>query len=657
MMFRQDYIFVKACILVLFLFHGGVLFAQDQKPLLSWDTVHITRDSVIVFRDSVLIPLSDTVILIKAGTHYKIRKNQYHKSRDFYDSVYYKTHNKGITEEIYKLVLSHRPQEETKNAGEHQVAKNSFEEYKGKTIRTIRFVKVDIMEGSVEDTLKFAVTGFGKLLNNTHINTHDWILRKFMLVNVGDPVAPGIIADNERLLRDLPGIEEVRFVIVPDSGNVDIVDLIVITKDIFSIGFSASASSLKKFSASAWDNNILGLAHEFGVKLLHDSYYIDPLGYELKTNYRNFMGTFINGSLTWIDAFYTQRLRLNFSKDFLSPQTKYGGGVDLGWIRDQYEISNSDTTITGLYESNYEDVWLGRSFLLGDKDSRNNLIFSARYQREEYMEHPFITSDSNLAFHSNSIYYGKIAFARQNFYKTNMIRSFGISENIPFGFLGGLTFAYMDGVYLNRFYLGINVAAGKYINNFGYITGNIISGGFYRNEQVSQGLFESNVFYYTPLLSLNRYKFRHFLRIRYRETLTRDVERTINFGETIRNLDQENINGRSDLLINYEFVLFTPWYYYGFRFAPFLFADMGLISSGSNAFNHSSFYSTYGLGIRIRNESLAFKSIILSFGFLPNIKSSQDQWFYSFSMGEGPLINMLNIQKPYILRRELIFPY
>ncbi len=656
-MHRQHWIFIVICILNFYLIQDNNLVAQNQTIKPTWDTIHITPDSVIVFKDSVLIPLSDTIILIEKGTHYKIRKNHYNKSRAFYDSLYYKTHDKKLTREIYSLVLTHRPEEQSPDAGKHSVAKNPFEKYKGKTIRSVRFVKVNILEGSVEDTLQFAVTGFGRFLNKTHINTRDWVLRKFMLVDPGEQIIPAILADNERVIRELPGIEDVRFLVVPDTLNEENVDLIVITKDIFPLGVSATASSFDKFSASLWDNNALGLAFELGGKIMYDSFYRNPWGYELKTNYRNFMGTFINGSLTWFDAFDAQWFKTNFSKGFITPQTKYGGGLNMGWIRDKYELSNSDTIITGKYESNYQDVWLGRSILLGDRDSRNNLIFSARYQREEFTQRPYINPDSNVAYHNKNIYFGKIAFSRLNYYKTSMIRAFGISEDIPYGFNAGLTGAYMEGDFLHRFYLGVNIGAGQYFEKLGYLSGSIIMGGFYKNGYVSQGLFESNIFYYTPLIKANRYSSRSFLHVRYRQAITKDVQTTIDFGENIRNLDQEYIRGISTMILNYEFVLFSPWYFYGFRFAPFVFADMGLISRSRDIFNKSRFFTAPGFGFRIRNESLAFKTIILSFGYIPNTYSGQGLWFYNFSMGEDPLISILNVEKPYILRRELIFPF
>jgi hypothetical protein len=109
--------------------------------------------------------------------------------------------------------------------------------------------------------------------------------------------------------------------------------------------------------------------------------------------------------------------------------------------------------------------------------------------------------------------------------------------------------------------------------------------------------------------------------------------------------------------LKYEYVLFTPWFFYGFRFAPYLFADVGFISSSRNPLIQSSLYAALGLGVRIRNESLAFKTIVLSFGYLPKVLEDQSRWFVNFSLGEPPLVTVIDFEKPDIIRREVIYPY
>lgn len=635
-----------------------ILIAQNTNAGIVFDTLRLTQDSIVVFRDSIWVPsASDTVLLIEKGTKYKVKKNRYKKSETLYDSIYSKTKRKKITREIYNLALSHRPSEDELTSGAHGIAQNPFEAFQGKTIRSIRFVEVDILDGSVEDTLKEATSGFGKILNSTHIHTHTWILKKFLLVKEGDQVIPAIIADNERIIRDIPAIEGVKFVLKTDSIAEEYVDLIVITKDIFPIGLTASASSFDNFSASLWTNNAMGFAYEFGGKAIYDGYFSNPWGYELYTKQRNILSTFIDGSILWLDAYNSRWLTFNFSKDFVSPQTKYGGGLQVGWIKDEYELPSVDTIFSGTYNTQYQDIWLGRSFLLGDKSSRNNLIISARYEHKHFTERPYIAADSNLSFQKRNIYYAKVGYSKISYYKTNMIKSYGISENIPYGVNTGLTIAYLDSDFFRRTYLGFSFGFAKYYKKFGYIAANIILGGFYNSGALSQGLVESNILYYTPLININRYKTRSFFRLNYRTLITKDIETQINFEDYLRNLNQSDLSGISTLTMNFEFVIFSPWYLYGFRFAPFVFADIGMLSSNQNIFFKSNMFSVIGAGFRIRNESLAFKSIILSFGFFTNTGSGNENYFLDYKMGEDNLVPVLSNDRPYILRRDIVLPF
>lgn len=215
----------------------------------------------------------------------------------------------------------------------------------------------------------------------------------------------------------------------------------------------------------------------------------------------------------------------------------------------------------------------------------------------------------------------------------------------------------MDGEYLDRLYLGANIGGGKYFRQLGYLFANLIAGGFYRNGALSQGIFEMSTFYYSPLIYQNRYSSRLFINVNYRQAITRDINATFDFGENIRHLDQEDIAGKSTLSINIESVLFTPWYFYGFRFAPFLFADLGLISKTRYVFFNYDFYSAPGIGFRIRNESLAFKNFVVSFGILPQAPPGEKNIFYNFAAGDHTLVQLMPVQKPYILRRDLVFPY
>jgi len=631
--------------------------AQKKTAVPIYDTVRITPENVIIFKDSVLIPQTDTIILIKHKTKYWIRKNPYPKSQTFYDSLYHKSDDVFMGREVYHMLLSHKPQDQEMVDAQHTAATKPFEAYLGKTIGSIKYKQVDVLEGSVDDTLRLSVTNIGKFINKTHVNTRPWILENYTLVKHGDEVNPGILSDNERIMRELPGIEDARFVLVPDPDNKDLVNLIIITQDIFPVSITAQASSFTDFQLGFWNNNTFGLNFELGGQIYFDSGEAPVLGYELGAKYRNIKGSFIDVEVNWIDAYETQRLRLKFSKEFLTPQTKWGGELEFGWQDDVHGVGVEDTIYEFEYQAHFQDIWAGRSFQLGGEQSRKNLIFSFRFRNEEFVNRPYADRDSNAIFHDEKLYLGKIAYSNKSYYNSSLIRSYGITEDIPYGFEAGLTFGYMETEFFGRTYLGGRVASGKYFQGYGYFSGSLILGTFLDGGDPSQALFEANLFYYTPLLRINMHGSRSFFTFRYRQALTNDLDTDINFGDQIRELDQQNLTGNSLISMNYEFVLFPPWYFYGFRFAPYVFADMGLISSSSNIFSNSSLYSAIGLGVRLANESFAFKSINLSIGFIPRTFNDQSSMFYIFDIGYNPLIPPLVVEKPQILREEVIFPF
>jgi hypothetical protein len=628
---------------------------KDLAP--GYDTITVTPSHIIVFRDSILIPLADTTVVIPKDLKYKVKKNPYQKTKAFYDSLYYKSNKEEISRGVYNLLISYKPEEENLSASDPVASSQPFEKYKGKTIQNVRFLKVDILEGSVNDTTRIAGTGFGRLLNKTHIDTRDWVLRGYLFVEPGDKLDPGSIADNERVIRDLPGIQDARILVTKNLSDTNSVNLVIVTQDIFPLTPTLSISSLQRMSVGLFNNNTLGWGYKLGGRFLYDAKFRNPYGYILESSYPNIAGTLIDGSISYNKAFGTDYFRIHFSRMFIMPRIKWGGELDLGWIQDTAFINYFDTTYAWLYQGNYQDIWLGRSFQIGGETSRKNLVLSARYRREQYHHRPYSDVDTNIVFHNSNNYFGKIGYRILNYYNTSMIRSFGVTENIPYGFAAGLTLGFSDGEFGDRTYIGLYMGAAKYFPKIGYFGGNLLMGGALRNMEITQGIFELELFYYTPLLKTFKYSTRHFLRLRLRGAATKDLWVQINFGSDVRNLNQEHLHGNSTLVLKYEYVLFTPWFFYGFRFAPYLFADVGFISSSRNPLIQSSLYAALGLGVRIRNESLAFKTIVLSFGYLPKVLEDQSRWFVNFSLGEPPLVTVIDFEKPDIIRREVIYPY
>ena len=76
-----------------------------------------------------------------------------------------------------------------------------------------------------------------------------------------------------------------------------------------------------------------------------------------------------------------------------------------------------------------------------------------------------------------------------------------------------------------------------------------------------------------------------------------------------RDLSRKNLFGTKRLLVKSETVLFSSLHTYGFQFAFFTFADAAWL--GDDAIFKNDFFSSVGLGVRIKNERLIFRTIQL----------------------------------------------
>jgi hypothetical protein len=140
-------------------------FAQEKPAATTSDTIHITPENVIVFKDSVLVPQTDTLILIQKGTKYKTRKNPCKKSEEFYDSLYYKYDNSFIGRELYTMLVKYKPPSQVMDSSNNVDASEPFKAFTVKTISSIPYKQVDLMEGSVDDTSRLALTDIGRSTN------------------------------------------------------------------------------------------------------------------------------------------------------------------------------------------------------------------------------------------------------------------------------------------------------------------------------------------------------------------------------------------------------------------------------------------------------------------------------------------------------------
>ncbi len=130
--------------------------------------------------------------------------------------------------------------------------------------------EIRISNGDIFDTSDADETGrFYRLVNALHIQTHDEVIRRQLLVQTGDPYSQEVIAETERLLRNNKYIQKVE--IKPVRFEDGEVDLEVLTKDTWTL--SPDVSFTHKGGASTGgfeleEANLLGMGSDirFGYK-------------------------------------------------------------------------------------------------------------------------------------------------------------------------------------------------------------------------------------------------------------------------------------------------------------------------------------------------------------------------------------------------------
>lgn len=182
-------------------------------------------------------------------------------SRLFYDSLKVRAHRHQITKWLYNWMIRKN------NTIENKEVKTSeyYRGYANKTIGSISIKSLDVFGPDLYDTSKVSNLWVEKMANKFHSKSNLNVIRKNLWVKEGQKLDPNLFMDNERLLRSLPYIKDVRFIITPRIGNDDIVDVLILTQDVFSYGISGAIGNVNKGKIGIFDKNILGIGHDVGV--------------------------------------------------------------------------------------------------------------------------------------------------------------------------------------------------------------------------------------------------------------------------------------------------------------------------------------------------------------------------------------------------------
>lgn len=500
-----------------------------------------------------------------------------------------------------------------------------FELYAGKKIASIRFKQLDVFGPTFQDTNLVAKTWAAKAANAIHMKTMEKKLRKQLLFLVGQPVQPRIMADNEKIIRDLPYIRDVSIILSPSREVDNEVDILILIKERFEYGFIVDVD-LPRTEIEVYDDNMFGIGHQLKAKMVHHQIEQPNWGGEFNYSFSDFGGKFINGNIDLINTFRKSGVELNIERKFISTGIKDAGGLLFQRItRDSYftpyAVTRMDTTVSYLNT----DAWFGHSFRNRKENSWWGIpTLSGRYYHQRFFA-PYDNAERGM-IRSHDFFLSTIGFSRRNLFKNNLVYGYGVTEDIPYGryfeIASGLDFSKFG----NAYYTHLLYSKASILNGGSYVNGTFGIGGFIRNSIIDQGALKLNLSYFSKLIFVNRNPYRNFVNVELLSGINRywDEYLSINRYYGLRDFRSLDVRGTHRLKINIESVHFLSWNYHGFRFAQYFYGDCAFISNDFHKLLKDSFYTGVGIGLRVHNESLVFRVFELRLSWFPVVPNDQN---------------------------------
>ncbi len=504
-------------------------------------------------------------------------------------------------------------------------SEDPYKAYEGKIIRKINIEHIGF-ERDIIDTSKNVISYVVRTANRLHRDTKDWVVRDNLFIREGKPLNSFRLADNERYLRNLNFILDCRIYVKPIRNSPDSVDLIVVTRDVFSLGLSFEPSSLTKYSIKPEEFNLGGMGQRVQLTTLIDGARNPHTGLELLYQKTNLFGSFIDASLDYSrinsalaygsEAQSSYSFQLN--RSLFMPYTQWAGGLTLSRNKSINVYSKSDSLFEH-YGYSVQDYWAGYSF--GSKknintisENRNRKFIALRTSQQQYFEVPtfFANSYHRLLYHNRTSALLQFTFFRQDFYKTRYVLGFGRTEDIPYGYRASFTGGWENEQQRLRGYLGAEIYRSLVNSNGAFFTYTFRAASFYKNQQTEDALLSINLTRYSKIYAFRKFKLRHQLDVGYASQFNQKEKRPLDINDAngITNFRPDSLLGSTRINFRYESIVFTPWQFLGFHVATIARFDLAYLSKSVTALiDRSDIFTSFSGGFRIRNENLIFNTI------------------------------------------------
>ena len=537
---------------------------------------------------------------------------------------------KKKSESLLGKVLENFKKDSTEKPKDLQRNDEAYKKYEDFIIREI-IIKRLPFGIPLSDTTKKLVNTMTTLANDLHHLTRKQVIKNNLFFKENELLKPYLMADNERFLRQLPYLQDAEFIVVQVAPGSDSVDIIVLAKDVFSLGGAIGSLGLKQSQIQAREDNFAGTGNATVMYGLYDDKRKNNFAFGGDYIRRNIGGSFIDGILgyqSFYSSFSTPKEENFYYLNLLKPlSNRY-----MQWT---YELDLSYHTTRNLYsddsvyfsDNRYRfynlEAWAGyninaKDFTTQQESKKLRKLVGLRFIDQKFQAVPNkYFSLYNWQYADLMGLLATVTFYRQNFYKTKYIYGFGRTEDIPEGLNMSVTSGYTIKENTPRPFIGFNYELSHFNHKKNYIQYTVRAEGYLHKTSVEDLNLLAGINYFDHLKSVGtKWKQRFFLNL--------DVAQQVNtiFNEPLflnskfglQEYGNNLLGGTLRATAKAESVFFSPWSLAAFKFAPFVFSNVSVFSP---YLSKSRLFSSIGGGIRTRNESFVFGTIELKGFYFP----------------------------------------
>ncbi len=539
----------------------------------------------------------------------------------------------------------------------------SLKSYTGKIINSITIdqhdflTSIDAKDSKMKDL-------FSKIGNRLQSNSNTRTIRDNLFFKEWDVFDPSIVAYNEKWLRDLNYIQDAKITAIVTPYDTNQVDLLVVTKDLFSYGGEVLINNQEAYSAKLNNINFLGTGNSIQLIQNFENKRSPKSGWGYDFGLTNLMGSFISinvgmnqfGNNLANNVLSAKKTYISVQRPILHPNSKWLGGMEYLETTNKNVFPSKWDTIFDQqlnYNLKHKDIWIGYQLTKNKKQIKTNeyrQFIQYRHLENNFKERPIdfvLQLDRN--YQNLKADFITFTLVRQSVYRTKYLYGLGRYEDLPIGRSLTWTTSKYKIEKDKAVYVGFKFEQYKLSKkeNYNHIIANIASS--YINQSIQDFRFLASLEQFSKLKYLNNgYGYRQIINLSFTQTLKNKYNDALRINSIygIPQLNKEQIKGGTRLSANWETVFYNNRPIWGFKSAPFVFGNLTYIRTVGDPIFKGDIYTSLGSGIRVRNENLVFGTIELKGFYFPRTNQQLSPWNFSLITNLRYKYNSNIVDKP-----------